>query len=441
MRGRSRGVAVVVVMLMVGLILSLTAAVGLLTQQNYTNAAFKERMLKAEFAYRAGLATALERLAEDPVWAPTEASPMTVMLTPEEEVGFRLWIDGINRDSTLPVTSTSGLSLTAGQAAVKVVPMIEGVDILSGFGGFEQTPILIQPQVKFEHNLINTDPNEGLHIGGDLTPIQGILLSYNSAGPSVSAPWAGSVGDPVPLAHQKASVRSATDFNLQGVTLWGTAIIPELASFYAYDGGSSLGVQRENTLIDMPRFAVPDPTAPLISLGNGTQTVAPGSYRSFRVDDGAVLTLHRGGTYCFEELGIGQGSELRLDGPLTDGPCVIYSHGFWASQMAKLNVPSPGAMPRPSDLQVYIVPTESCYGTGKPCDSSTVVLDPGTEAAFVEAGLGTIVHLQRGAKLYGSVYGRCGSVIGEGAALHYDEALKDIVPKGKSQWVLVSQGH
>ena len=52
---RPRGVAVVVVMMMLLLVIGFTTAAGLITHQNYTNAAGRERMLQARYAVRSGL--------------------------------------------------------------------------------------------------------------------------------------------------------------------------------------------------------------------------------------------------------------------------------------------------------------------------------------------------------------------------------------------------
>lgn len=434
-----RGVAIVVVMLMLALVGSFTVAAGLLAQQNYTNAAHREKMLKAEYAYKAGLATALERLAEDPTWAPTQASPMVVTLVPEEKIGFKLWLDGLNRSASTPVTSASGVSLGKGQAAVKVVPTIDGEDILSGFGAFEQTPILMQPQVRFDANVISPDLSEGLHLGyynSKTSPAY--LVSYDSN--NAIAEWDGATL-PIPAANQHASVRCATDFNLQWVTLMGQAILPSKASFYPYESGSALGTVFDDTSVDAPRFANPFPAAPLQTITGGSQHLQPGSYDDSYLNNGEKITLERGKTYYFDYLELGNNCELSLVGPLSDGPCVIYTHGFVTKDNNLINMPTSGT-PRAKDLQFYMTPLADCAGSGvKGCDSMGLVLGYGTKAAFVEAGTNVTVTLQNNARLYGSTYGRCGYAMGPGSVVHYDEALKTIEPEGQSQWVLVSQGH
>lgn len=260
---RPSGVAVAVVMLLLMLVISFTTAAGVLSRQNYTNASHKEKMLEAEYAFGAALATAMERLAEEPGWNPTQAVPMEVDLSPDGRVAFKLWLDGINRNSLTPVISTSGKTLQRGQCAINIVVLIDGVAITSGFGGAEATSMLIQPPIFFPHNILQINTATAL----DFQTGPSSLLSYHSTG-GIS-PFLGFPAVP-PLNNQGASVRALSDIKLGQTKVYGQAILPTIAALTS-SGGSYNTEQRTDDILYSPRFARPDPDGALLPTGTGNR--------------------------------------------------------------------------------------------------------------------------------------------------------------------------
>lgn len=414
------------VMLMLLLVVSFTVAAGVVSRQNYTNAAHKEKMLEAEYAFKAGLATAMERLAEQPTWHPTETSPVVETLSDDGRVGFKLWLDGINRNSATPITSASGLTLSRGQAAVRVTPTISGQEILTGFGGAEATSILVLPAVEFPHNILAPNPAEPLVFYSGPSS----LLSYNSTSPGGIPPFLG-LPTPPPLNNQNASVRAMSDIELGQAIVFGEAILPTVSSL-TVGGGRYNGEQRLDTTLYSPHFVRPDPGLPLMPTGSGDQSFVPGNYEILMPGDGATIELQRGGRYFFREIYLGAANKIRLTGPASAGGCAIYTHTFWTGDNAEINMPGPGDPPVPSDFQLYMTPEPGC-------EVLSFKLGNDSSAAMVAAGHNMEVNLKSNTQLYGAVI--AGRVdLWAGSAIHYDQALLGVPMAGQPQWALVSQG-
>lgn len=423
---RSAGVAIVVVMLMLLIVISFTAAAGVVSRQNYTNATHKERMLEAEYAFKAGLATAMERLAEQPAWNPSAATPTTETISDDGRVGFKLWLDGINRNSATPIMSASGLSLQRGQAAVRVIPIIDGQEILGGFGGIEATSFLVLPSVEFPHNILSPHPTEPLTFFWG----NSALLSYDSNTPGGIPVFTGSPASP-PSPNRSASVRALSDIVLGPTQVFGEVILPTSASL-TVGGGSYLAEQRLDSTVYNPHFAQPDPSIALTPTGVGNQSFTPGHYGVIFPGDNATIELQRGGTYFFQEMYLGAANKIELTGPASAGPCVIYTHTFWTGNNSEINMPAPGSPPVPSDLQLYMTPE---FG----CEVLHLKLGDNSSAAMVAAGHSMRVTLYENAQLYGAVIAKYVE-LSDGAAIHYDQALLGIPMAGQPQWALVSQG-
>jgi hypothetical protein len=413
---------VVVVMLMLLLVSSFTTAAGLLTNQNYTNTAWKERNLEARFAYRAGLSTAMANLTANPAWAPTEASPLVDYLDDSERVGFKVWLDGINANSSTPVISASGLALQRGQAALRVVSLVNGKEISSGFGGAETTPIITRPTTVFNHNLLQPDPGRTL----SLSTGPSAFLSFNSAAGIL--PWDSLPALP-PSDNQNASVRAFNHIDLAQTTVYGQAILPT-SSTLSVGGGGVNGELRDDDGFLPLKYAPPEGAG--LSTPPTSGAIAPGLYSALTTPNGANITLERGGVYFFSDIFVGQDNVWNLSGPPSDGPCVIYTHTFWLDDDTSVNLPAPGVPPQPGELQVYGTPMDGC-------DIPSVILRSGVRAAFVTAGNNMKLEMESNSKLYGAVIAS-EVTLAPSIEIHYDEALLGVIQEGESEWVMVNQG-
>ena len=410
---RPRGVAVVVVMMMLLIVIGFTTASGLITHQNYTNAQGRERQLQARYAIRSGLATAMDRLNTDPTWAPSEASPFEDYLDPQNEVGFRVWLEGINLNSDTAVASTGGEMLERGQAALKVVALIDGREISSGFGGAEQTVIMMKPPPIFDHNIFDL----ASPILADAPP-GAVYLSYDSGGRTMDSPSFGGTA-----------------------RVYGKMVVPpNLTMNNEAPGGSYDSIEVQNEIHVPYRFIPPEgvdeDSPPADKVVGADMTLAPGTYGDLYVDPGVTLTLERGGEYAFlgpiGQIELGADAAIVLDGPSTE-PCVVYAHGFITRANCRVNMPaSAGDPPRPKDFQLYFVGWRNC-------DSFELELGDGTEASLVMAGENARYVIGDNVRLFGSLYGIL-MWVGGGAQFHHDSALVGEILEGKTQWVLINQG-
>ena len=182
---KARGVAVIMVMLMMALVLAFTSGAALLTKQNYTNSLHQEKVLQARYAVKAGAATALRELTHDPTWAPTQSSPYHEMLDAAHGIGFDVWLEAANVSSDTPITTPDGDTLQKGQAVIRITPIVGGQKMLSSFAGGENKVLLYRPPVLFDDAIFCTDTSEPLNLGNSASNI----LSYDSnSGPPPASP-------------------------------------------------------------------------------------------------------------------------------------------------------------------------------------------------------------------------------------------------------------
>jgi hypothetical protein len=412
---------VAVVMLMVFLIIAITTASGLLTNQNYATGSYREKTLHADLAVKAGISTAMAKLTEDPLWSPTQTTPYTEFLDPNQDVGFEIWLDVNNEQGTGTVLTSTGEDLRVGQVAMRVRALVNGEQIASGFGGADQLIIMERPTVQFDNALFKV--TEGpMALASNSTTI----LSYNSD--TGIMPFTGLPATPPP-GNQSASVRSLDDLTLNSVQLNGEAVLPTHSNLVASVGGSYLSEARVDEAY-LPRIFEDKGDLP----GNtSSTTIVPGDYNEGNIPSGATVNLVRGGTYYFSNhLRLADNVTLNLTGPATDGPVKIFCHAFFSGQNTKINLPPPGQPPVPGDLQVY--------GINQPgCASILVQFKSDTEAAMVFACQSMDFKLAMNSKFYGAVNAN-GFFIGDNVEIHYDEALRGQLFDARTEWVLVSHG-
>lgn len=443
---RPRGIALPLVMLILLMVIGFTVASGLLTSQNYTNAAGRERGLQAQHAFRAGVATALERLTKDESWNPTEASPYESFLDQNQTVGFRVWLEGINRNSDAPVTTSTGRILARGQAAIRVTPLVNGQEVAGGFAGAGTTPILMRPPARFEQNILHSSENSSL-----VLMEQSKYYSYHSDGavaPATSGfpDYSGS-GSP-PGENKNAVIRSTGTLRANaGVVVYGHVAYPDADKLDFIRHTSAVVVGGRQSFDGMPApmiFTPPeeaDESATTAFVNeNENVTLSPGLYGGLVVMEGGTLTLQRGGTYTFlgveGVLELRTGAKLKLSGP-ADQSCVIYTNrlSFWGGNV--VNMPAAGANPpRPVELQTYLVPWK--WGIDSSPRAPFLRLGVGSQVAAVIGGHDAASWVEPGVKLFGAFYGD----MRESGNLesHFDEALLGEVLEGKTEWVVVNQG-
>ncbi len=440
--GRPRGVAIPVVMLILLMVIGFTVATGLLTFQNYTNAAGRERMLQAQYAFRAGVATAMERLTKE------KPFPHTGYLDESETVGFRISLEGLNRDSDAPIMTPTGRTLARGQAAIRVTTLVNGQEVTGGFAGAESSLILMRPPARFEQNILHSPKDSPLVMREDSK-----YYSYDSSGtvaPATSGfpDYSGSPAPPV--ENQNAVVRSTGTLRANAnVVVYGHVEYPNAdeQDFIRHISAVVTGGRQSFDGLPAPMiFTPPDGTDENAATAfvSGNVSLDPGIHGGVVVLDGGTLTLQRGGTYTF--LGIDgvfelrENAKLELVGPV-DQSCVIYTNrlSFWTN--SAVNMPSdPLDMPRPVELQAYLVPWK--WGGDSSYDSIPTApflrLGEGSRVAAVIGGHDATAQVESGAKLFGAFYGD----MSESNSLesHFDQALLGEVLEGRTEWVVVNQG-
>jgi len=419
---KKRGVAVAVVMLLVFLIIAMTTASGILTSQNYTTGSFREKMMHADLAVKAGISTAMAKLTEDPLWAPSEASPYTEYLDPDQNTGFEIWLDINNEIGNTPVATSEGFDLQPGQVALRVRALINGEIVTGGFGGADQLIVLERPPVEFDHAIFRATEGE-LTIVAD----NGQILSYNSTAgvmPYQAFPA------PPPAANEAASVRSLGDLQVTSTTIHGEAVLPTNRNVNTSLGGSVLSTTRLDEG-HLPRIFE---SKHLLSGGMPSAgVIPPGDYDHATFAAGATVRLVRGGTYYVSDLmKFSDNVTLELDGPVTDGPVKVFCHWLVVGNNCRINLPAPGLPPIPEDLQFYGITQPGC---------ARVVVEFGddNEAAMVLAS--QMIDLGFGDRnvFYGAANINNFSS-GRDLQYHYDEALRGQTFNTQTEWVLVSHG-
>lgn len=422
-----RGVAVIMVMLMMALIIAFTSGAALLTKQNYTNSVHQEKVLQARYAVKAGAATALRELTHDPTWAPTQAAPYHEMLDPAHGIGFDVWLEAANVSSDTPITTPDGDILHKGQAVIRITPIVNGEKMLSSFAGGENKVLLYRPPVLFDHAIFGTDTTEPLN----LAPSSSYILSYDSnSGPPPSSP-SGAIS---PI-NTSATVRSLTGLAGRSTSILGEVEVPTGGPVSFTTGSASSGISRNDDLFQMPVFDVPLGSEPMAVPPGTTGILPPGIYTTCTVSPGTTLQLEYGGVYVFfQDLTLEGNARVTGHGdPATAGPILVYAHDVLLGNGAQLNIPTtPGEAPKPENFQFYGC---SMYG----CSQPTLWLGQNSKASMV-AGLGTgNFWMDNNSTLYGGVL-TTGARISDNTTIYYDLALKGKLQPGASQWALVSQG-
>lgn len=149
-----------------------------------------------------------------------------------------------------------------------------------------------------------------------------------------------------------------------------------------------------------------------VSMGWGSNTLAPGSYDQVSIGNAGTLTL-KPGVYVVNTFNIGGGANIQVSG---DGPVQIYvAKSFSLNNGAVVSKSSVS----PAMLQINMAEGSSYDQQG------------GTQLTGVVYGPGATLNLSNGSTVFGSMSGA--SVRLQGASwVHYDESLSEFWPAGES---------
>lgn len=427
----TRGVAVVVVMLMVLLILSFTGAAGLLTKQNYTDTAHREKLMQARYLARAGSATAMHELTMDPTWAPSQAFPYKKILNTDLGLGFDIWLDGVNHNSATAVTTPSGEVLQRGQATVQVVPVVGGVRMNSAFAGGEQIIRLLKPPTFFDHALFSAHPGETLFLANTASTI----MSYDS---SIGPPPADVVNAIAPV-NTSATVRGLQNIKGQGTTILGHAVLPSGSSLFFSTGSATDPEVRLDEAYPMAQYDAPPGTSDLAvaPVPDGTGYLAPGAYTDLTVPAGNTLRLEYGGKYYFYDIvNLGDGVTVELQGDVANGPAQIYAHYLGVGNSCTLNVDVLSLAtvpPRPGLLQYY-----GTYQVG--CAEPRLDIGQDCQVAMVSSIPNGRLLVDKGSTVYGSQIFRRAQIF-DNTTFYYDLSLRGQPQNAECHWIVVGQSN
>jgi hypothetical protein len=447
----------VLVMFFILLILGMTVAGGMLTRQNFTNFRSHDREVKARYASHAALQSGLHHLSNDSTWAPTESNPHVEYLdAPTNSVGFKVWLEGVNRNSLVPVVTPSGQTLTKGQAIMRVTALVDGQSE-GGFLGGADSLRLQQPKVPYSFSMVQGDQqaeqgwlyseytNYLSYSSNPLGPIAPVDFSWDPSKPmwkDLSAPsyWDLQNLRPVPPQNQRGGLRETDNrtvvrahrytriYSSHSLTTAASAIVS-----FAWGCVAPLPAARviDNTPWISIRFDYPVSMRGVTGANfSGGGALAPGFYSEVIIPSGQTLVLERGASYGIERLLLEDGANIVLAGTSTD-PCLVYYKVFGINSGSdatltgsRINMPADGTAPVPWDLHFLGVK-----------DSQVV-----TVAAQVAAIVIADDQFQSwNSDFYGTVVTRCVSGFNLRSNFHFDEAIRDREAPVEPNWILVSQ--
>jgi hypothetical protein len=450
-RRREAGVAIVLVMFFILLVLGMTVASGLLTRQNFTNFRSHDREAKARYAAHAALQTGLHYLSNDSTWSPTEANPHIEYLDPPtNSIGFKTWFDGVNRNSSVPVVTASGQTLSRGQAIMRVTVLVDG-HAEEGFTGGAESLRLEQPEVPYSFSLLQGSTDTHQHFqafycnflsysSSPLTPVAPVDFDWDPR-KTFHADWwmtdygTRSLQKPVPVSNQRGSFRdsesdipgmrrqhvssrvlgtySPTSEVADSVTFWDS-VVPASAAWLV-DDEPWVPIR-----FDYPR-GMRGLTGGIIA---NAGVLAPGFYSVVQVPPGQTLTLERGATYGIKQLSLQPGAHIILTGSSTE-PCLVYFERFGSTGGSKVNMPVPGGATSPLSWDLHLL------GVG---DSEVSILSSQVAAVLV-----TNYFNGHNIDWYGTVITSRTSSSCQRSNFHFDEAIRGREAPAEPNWILVNQ--
>lgn len=167
------------------------------------------------------------------------------------------------------------------------------------------------------------------------------------------------------------------------------------------------------TAKEMPAVTLPSAVGKTsVSMGWGTNTLAPGNYDSVSIGSAGTLTL-KAGVYVMNSFSIGGGANIQVAG---DGPVQIYvAKNFSLNNGAAVS----NSKVSPSLLQINMA------------EGSTYDQQGGTQLTGVVYGPSATANLSNGSTIYGSMSGNNVKISGA-SWVHYDESLSEFSLGGGS---------
>jgi hypothetical protein len=458
MRRRERGVAIVLVMFFILLILGMSVAGGMLTRQNFTNFRSHDREVKARYASHAALQTGLHHLSNDSTWAPTESNPHVEYLDPPtNSVGFKVWFDGVNRNSAVPVVTASGQTLNKGQAMMRVTALVDGHSE-GGFTGGAESLRLQQPEVPYSmsmfqgaHEVVSpgftSRHNNFLSYNSSLTtPVQPVDFDWDPRNTFHSSWWGTNYGvdsatKPIPVNNRRGGLRDSEQDvpgarrDHEAIRVLGTySPTSQVADSVYFWGSSAMPPRAAWQVDDQPwvpiRFDYPQRMRGLTGTDfTGGGVLSPGFYSQVTVSPGQTLTLERGASYGIRFLRLEDGANIVLAGSSAD-PCLVYFELFginattpWDTVAgSKINIPTGGAIPVSWDLHFL--------GVG---EARASIHSCQVAAVFIGNSF-----ISYNSDWYGTVISGGVSQV-ERSNFHFDEAIRGREAPAEPNWILTSQ--
>lgn len=169
----------------------------------------------------------------------------------------------------------------------------------------------------------------------------------------------------------------------------------------------------QSTPKEMPAVALPSAVGKTsVSMGWGTNSLAPGNYDSVSIGNAGTLTL-KAGTYVVNSFNIGGGASIQVAG---DGPVKIYvAKSFSLNNGAAVS----NSKVSPSLLQINMA------------ENSTYDQQGGTQLTGVVYGPNATANLSNGSTVYGSLSGNNVKISGA-SWVHYDESLSEFSLGGET---------
>lgn len=362
-------------------------------------AALQVRAGQAANAADAGLAVALQQLAGNAAYTGV-STPQLLAEGPETytiqvlQPGAAM-PDGQNVPSGFLFVLASGFSL--GKANAR-----SGALVKVGSSGSKGLPGVYGASVRLSGGSFVDSYNstKGAYATGSKN---GSVLTNSTSAGSVILEGASQVYGPIAIGP-----KGTLDPNSSGGTTMNSAytVWRDWSTSYV---SSSL----QSTPKEMPAVALPSAVGKTsVSMGWGTNSLAPGNYDSVSIGNAGTLTL-KAGTYVVNSFNIGGGASIQVAG---DGPVKIYvAKSFSLNNGAAVS----NSKVSPSLLQINMA------------ENSTYDQQGGTQLTGVVYGPNATANLSNGSTVYGSLSGNNVKISGA-SWVHYDESLSEFSLGGET---------
>ncbi|MBS2039421.1 hypothetical protein JST97_30830 [bacterium] len=362
-------------------------------------ASLQVRAEQAANAADAGLALALQQLSSNPAYMGTSAAQPLAEGPETYSISILQAGAGMPDGQTVPsgclfvlasgsslgnARARSGALVKVGSSGSKGLPGIYGASVRLSGGSF----------------IDSYNSAKGPYLVGNKN---GTILTNATAAGSVVLEGASQVYGPISIGP-----KGSLDPNSSGGTTMNSAYTVWRDWSTSY-GSSSL----QSTPKDMPAVKLPAAVGKTsVSMGWGSNNLAPGSYDQVSIGNAGTLTL-KPGVYVMNSFSIGGGANIQVSG---EGPVQIY--------VAKSFSLNNGAVVSKSSVSASLLQINMAEG-------SSYDQQGGTQLTGIVYGPAATLRLSNGSTVFGSMSGS--SVRLQGASwVHYDESLSEFSLGGSS---------